>query len=828
MFRWLLALSVLGAALPVSAAPVAHKRVDLDGDGKVDTIEVKPAGGAVIRFGSGAERLIPLTQLTEVRRARITVDGAQVLISVEGKRSGEAILVRIRRGQADVVERVAMFEVDADSQMWVDAALVGGELYRFRRRPEIRACDGEPAWLETEKLDRRGRFVDAAPPLAIDARTPRLTAGPRPAGLAAKRFLLYRPVSATSSVSYSADLVGAPVALNDSRKSTSWVEGRPGPGRGERVAYQRHFETAKVAAIRVVQPPDRDFNRPRTLLAELGSSRVVIELADQPGAAQWVKLPAPADAACVSFAIVDVYPGRDRRADRTAIAEIAVATELAFAPGGIESALARAIARGDSSSREAELRLLEYPDAGAAISKVIAGGVDGVGLLRLRRVLARQRIVPAEIAAGLEMREAADPDRAIFAAALVEIGAPAVDALAKVALRAPRARDIALDALTRIAAPEARAALIGLAGKGDRLTRRASALALGARPPAELPAIVAAAEKAGTGRAEADLWRAVGTMARRQQNPELREQAAAAMARAVAEAADYELRYRLLGALGAIDSDGATSAVLRTLEDLRSAQPQAVALRRVAVGALARSPTPAAIAAMAGFAADPDPGVRELALSGLADRGDHAASDAALIDRLESDPWPQLRRTAAGALGNRCARAAPRAALTRAAAREDNLGAGQTVLSSLVSCLGPRAAPSLLAVALSGKRPTRLRSHAIMQLARLGSAEANAKVIELFERFVDESFASARSLHLAQSTAAALCQSGDKRAIAPLLRAARQSAFPELQGAAARALGCFCAPESFPILQDLARSAQVAVSVPARSALRSCRRKRRK
>lgn len=818
-------LLVVAAAPPAVAAPIASRRADLDGDGAADTIAVKSTGGAVIHFVGGTDKLIPFTQLTEARSARITVDGDRVLIVARGRGgTGEAVLVRIRRRRADVVERVALFEEDPDSEMQVDAALVGGQLYRFRRRPDVRGCDGEPGWLETERLDRRGRFVAAEPPLVIPKGALELRAGPRPDGLESTRLPLFRPIATTSEAGYTADLHGAPVALNDNRKSTAWVEGRPGPGRGERVMFQNQFASASAAAIRVVQSSDLDLNRPRTLIARLGDQTAVIELADKPGAAQWVRLPKAIATSCVSFAIGDVYPGRDRRADRTAIAELAVATELAFQPGGVAAALARAVAAAGDTSRAAEKLLLNLPGAGAAITRVIDEGAEGLGLLRLRRVLARERIVPEQIAAGLEMAAAVDADRALFAEALVAIGAPSVAALAKVAQKAPAARDVALDALTRIPGPEARDALIRLAGVGDRLARRASARALGARPAAELAAIVAAAEQAGTDRAEADLWRAAGYMARRTADAGERAAAAEAMARALGGAKSYELRYRLLAALGALDNDGAAAAVLGALGDLKSAQARAVALRRVAVGALSKSAAPAAVAALSDFTRDPDPGVRERALNGLAERGDHAASDAAVIARLESDAWPQLRRTAAGVLSNRCARQAPRAALARAAARENDVAAGQAVLSSLVTCLGPGAAPSLLAVALSGKRPTRLRSHAIFQLARAGGPEAAAKLIELLDRFVSESFSSAKSLRLAQSTAAALCRTKDRRAVAPLMRAARQSAFPELQGAAARALGCFCAPESAALLKDLSRSAQVAVSVPARAAVNQCKR----
>lgn len=828
-----LAAALIAAAPVASAAPVATERVDLDGDGTADTIEVPDSGAAIIRFGGGGgERLIPFTQLTGATRARIQVDGKRVLVVAEGRGgTGEAVLVAVTRRRVDVLERVALFVDDPDTDMRVDAALVGGELYRFRRRPDIRRCgDGQPAWLDTEKLGRRGRFAPAAPPLALPPNTPVLAAHTgRPARVAENRFLLFTPRSATSMAGYSADLIGAPVAINDNRLSTAWIEGRPGPGVGELVTFSLQFGSARAAAMRIVQSRDTALNRPKKLAVLFAETAVVVELADRPGVTQWVELPQAVASNCATAVILDVYPGSDRRADRTAIAELAIASDLAFVPGGVAAALARAAGGTGASARTAERLLLQFPSAQKAIEKAIeAGAIEGLGLLRLRRVLARRGIAPEQIAAGLAMREAGEPDREIFTRALITIGAPAVEPAAKVALKSPAARDAALAALTRISGPEALAALIKLAGVGDRPTRRASALALGDRPPAELPRVIAAAGAAPTARAEADLWRAVGRMARHSKSAQQRGAAADALAGALSKATDYELRYRVLASLGALSLESAARAVVAELGRLRGSQPQTVALRRVAAGALGRSTAPVASTALIELTGDADPGVRERALKGLADRGGLAASDSAVIARLETDPWPQLRRTAAGALTTRCTRAPARAALTRAAISEDDIGVGQAVLSALVDCLGKEASKSLLAVAISGKRPTPLRSHAILQMARIGGREVSDQLLALFDRFVGEAFSSARSLRLAQTTAAALCVTRDRRAVKPLMRAAKESAFPELQGSAARALGCFCAPESSTLLKDLARSAQVAVSIPARAAIRGCRKKRRR
>src|SRR5690606_36686278 len=95
----------------------------------------------------------------------------------------------------------------------------------------------------------------------------------------------------------------------------------------------------------------------------------------------------------------------------------------------------------------------------------------------------------------------------------------------------------------------------------------AVALALGARPASSLPALVAAARAAGEeseGR-EADLWRAIGIMAREAPAGEARAAAAAAIARRLASGRGYELRYRLIEAAGALGEPAIKVAISHEL-----------------------------------------------------------------------------------------------------------------------------------------------------------------------------------------------------------------------------------------------------------------------
>jgi HEAT repeat protein len=404
------------------------------------------------------------------------------------------------------------------------------------------------------------------------------------------------------------------------------------------------------------------------------------------------------------------------------------------------------------------------------------------------------------------------------------MGARAVPDLVAAAREQPLARTVALAALVEIDGPEALAGLIELAGHGDRALRRAVDLTLGKRPPAELGALLQAAAAASDAKTQADLYRAAGLLARRG-SPAQRETAARALAEALGSAADYERRYRLLVAAGGLADPIAIAAVAAALRSLAGSEdPRQVALRRVATSALGENEHPDATPLLVEATRDPDPGVRSRAISALGER-DAAAGDTELVANLEGDRWPRVRRAAAGALGTRCARPEPRASLIRAATRENDVAVGQVVLSSLVTCAGAEATDSLLAVALGGQRPTKLRIHAVLQIARIGGEPRATRMLELFDRFVQDSWSSEASLALAQAAAAGLARLGDRRAVKPLMRAARESSFPEIQAAAARALGSFCAPGTAKLLRQLASSPQIAVSIAAKSSLRQCKQR---
>ena len=250
---------------------------------------------------------------------------------------------------------------------------------------------------------------------------------------------------------------------------------------------------------------------------------------------------------------------------------------------------------------------------------------------------------------------------------------------------------------------------------------------------------------------------------------------------------------------------------------------QAAALRRVAAEALGRSGLPAAGAALVRAARDPDPGVREAAVEALGERA-RPEGDAALTGQLAGDSWARVRRASAIALGTTCRRPAAAGALRRAALRDADVQVRRASLSSLVNCRAPGAIRFLLAIAADRRAPAELRTHAMRLIGGSGDRAAARPLAALASAELERAFSDESAITPAASSVHALGELGDPAATPVLLHAAEAVAFPEIQAAAATALGRVCPASALPVLRELARSSQHQVAAPARASLRRCSR----
>jgi HEAT repeat protein len=295
----------------------------------------------------------------------------------------------------------------------------------------------------------------------------------------------------------------------------------------------------------------------------------------------------------------------------------------------------------------------------------------------------------------------------------------------------------------------------------------------------------------------------------------------------LASASGYELVGRLLGAAGPLADPALLDALAAALARLPAIEPESKALHRIAAVALADSPLPAARGLLVELLAAADPGVRRAAADALGRRDDaDAASDQALITRLREDTWPRIRHLAAAALATRCGAAeAPAQALTAAITSDASVDVRRGALTALVTCRASGVGALLLQTADSAKQPTPVRQRAITLVAVLGDRGLAPALIDLFGKLRGRAWSDAESLRLAAAAAVTLGRLGDPAAVPPLLAAARDPAFPELQAAAITGLAEMCPRQALSVFEQAQGSVQRGVSIAARSASRRCARR---
>ena len=733
----------------------------------------------------------------------------------------------------------------------VEAAPFG--LVQYHRRADIRRCDRQPAYLFPRGFDyRRRAFRPISSPPRIPPGAPIIAATPTPPGsLAGAPATAFRSQSASAQyyAAHAGELV-PPREVDDLDPTTVWRESTGGHGRGLFITLGSPLEDPEIAAVRLV-PGDassrqqfRRSNRLKRVGLLVGERGFWVEFPRDPAGQgdyrqpHYAVLPAGVRARCVTVVIDQVYSGSaasNRRGGETAISDLSVVTTLDLERGGPELVLVRQVIAGGAAGDSAARLLIER---GASAVSIIGrefgrGELSGDAALRLRRVLARigDPAGAEQLVEGLAQPGLSKGDRRAFSDALVRMGTAAVPPLQGLSghgAATGQARKAAVQVLAAIPAALARDALIALAGKGDRALRKEVAVGLGARSLTDLAPLQAAAKAAISGPErgrEADLWRALGLMARRAK-PADQSMVAQAIAARLADGVGYELDYRLLQAASNLPAEPAMAGVTQAIERLRQQDSErARALLRVAASGLAGTARTEARELLVLLVDAADPGVRKLALAGLGPRRDaDARTDAAVIGRLTDDPWPGIRRAAASSLGHRCGRAEPaRAALLRALDSDAHVEVQRETLSALVSCRADGIGPLLLAVAGGEKRPLKLRQRALTLLPLLADPSLARPLMALFKRLREAAWSQKNAVRLAAGAAVAMGRLGVSEVVPPLLRAAKEQSFPEIQAAAVTGLGEMCPKAALPLFAALIGSEQRAVVVAARAAYNRCR-----
>ncbi len=267
------------------------------------------------------------------------------------------------------------------------------------------------------------------------------------------------------------------------------------------------------------------------------------------------------------------------------------------------------------------------------------------------------------------------------------------------------------------------------------------------------------------------------------------------------------------------------------------APPEAIALRQVAAIAIGATPRADALDFVLAQLRDDDAGVRLTALKAFMQASDDRHPDvwAAAARRIDSgaaaalagDAGPDVRKQAAYVLGKRCTRPEPVRALDTAVVHDADIGVRGDALLELADCHAPGTAELIAKTFDDDKAPLELRTRAISIAITLGDRALAGKLVARFETWRGSALSSKEAVSLAMSAANAIGKLAAPGAAAALESALDDSAFPEIVGAAAAALGALgpaCPMSARGKLQARAQSEDQQVKVPAARAARACGR----
>jgi HEAT repeat protein len=707
----------------------------------------------------------------------------------------------------------------------------------FQRHAAARRCDGAPVFLFPRLYDfAANRFRPAAGAVS-SAGLPRLVATRRPAlrppGEPLNTFRLAFASTGRGDEGR-ASLLAAPSEAEDGDPATSWSEELGGDGRGELLIARGLRSAYGVRALRII-PGDaasrRAFaraNRLRSALLVLSRGQryeVVWErdpLRDRGRFSEpyWIVLPRPVATRCVALVLNRVYPGtlarRGKSGGRTAIAELRVFTELEYG-GGQQQLLSDLKAGNPQQALAAETVLARLGERGVRAIVPLVSGAGPELLPRLARALLRNSH-PAAVAPLAAMLPLLDPGhRQLAAEALAGRGALAVPELEK--LLDGQDRELYEEVarlLGRIGGDAARTSLLTRAGRGGETLRAAlvAGLVLLSRPE-DLRAVVEAAQGASSGSRKADLVLAAGRMGRRSPRA---GQVAEALGSLWDSARGFEVRYRLLAAIGQLDAAG---QLRRLGQGLADRDP---VLRWTAAMELGRARSVEAAQMLVRALADPDPRVRASAADGLGRRTD--ALDApreALATLLLEERWALVASSAAQALGAYCGKRGVSALREAVRRGPRGLAVDSRALDSLLRCRPRGLGTFLLAMARDDAWRTGLRERALSRMPPKMARRLAPQLVELFHKLRREAARSESSEKVAVTAARTLGSIPTREAALALADALALDPFPSIRLAAVLALGQACHRAALPTLRRAAAGDSSAkVQRAARRAARRC------
>jgi hypothetical protein len=822
---------LVAVTLSASAA-AAPLEVDLDNDKVVDKIELEATGDVVIHTRNDTAKVA-----VGLKTATLSGGLARGTPTIVARGEKEAVVLQRTGTQWKILVRAPIGGVGLDADYGVDVAATPDGVFRYQTRPGLVRCDSKPALLFGERFDSGSFRKLARLPIGIAdsalvlvaRRDEASTSGKVPTPLQYKARFASHQIGAADAGS-----LGVPSELDDGKPDTTWREELvASAGEGQFFTYLPRTPNAKAAQIRIVTALQKDANRPQRIGVVSAHGEWHVDLPsdaskDPPGTAYVVVLPTAADG-CVTGILESTFgPPKGT----TQLAELSVYAEDERNGGG-EAALAKVIADGGDGASSAAKALSTRGAAAAA-------ALDAE-LLKVKNAAARRRLVWAAVGV---TDPAIGPILARIASQKEAEGAELVgviDAMSRFGY-AQELHDLAarrdLPAESRIAAARGlrpqvekdRDLLVSLAGTGSHELRHAVIDLLSVVP---VPVLVAAAGTATEPAAAGDLWRAVTRRAHR--TVDERGEAVAQLTTALSTATDYERRYRIVDGLAALGG----ADILKTLATWLAKLPATAetgAYKQIAARAIATNPRVEATDLLVALTRDTDPGVRLAALSAIASatgttlgawHGNAGPDgiDRVIVTMLSSDTWPEVRRSAAQVLGQRCTRPGPAAALGDAVMRDSDLTVQSDALAGLVECKATGTAALLAKLWDDGNAPLDLRRRAVDLTSQLGDHALAAKLVGKFTQWRGAAIESEAALALAQNAAYSIGAAGAPGAAEALSTALEDSAFPEIVAAAATGLGLLgpaCPLTARKKLEGLRDSDEQQVQIAARRAAIIC------
>jgi len=708
----------------------------------------------------------------------------------------------------------------------------------YQRRDGVTRCDGEPVYLFPRMYDfasSRFRPVSAVPRVAqVESLVASRTIRDRPTGTPLNTFRLVAASTHQGDEGQAANLA-PPVEAEDGKLDTAWFESLGGAGLGELLTARAQPSPYRLKALSII-PGDAASpaafaraNRLKSVLLLLSPTQRYrltfpqdpLRTAGKPSDPFWVILPRPVATTCASIVIEAVYPGTAPNGGRTAVSELHFFTELEFGDGLAQ--LGRDLESDDDQRGEAAVQVLARlgPRALPLVEQAIARGAgeprsrversaqhETDVLTRAMHVLVKLQL-PATAAPLARLLPRLTPPAAAEALdALVALGSDSVGELVQ-QLLVPGVPS----ALGRIGGDAAREALLQRAGSGSKAVRKAVADALSLlRRPADLEAILDAAQAATDRRRRADLVLVAGRIGAQLGQPEVTATRIAAMW--PAEDA-FELRYRIIGGVGRLAPERHLPLLRRVLQD------KDPVLRWIAAEQVRRVPNQTATLLLQRLVDDPDPRVRAVAALALGHRAVQRASGVVLARRLKREPWTMVARVLAESLGHQCL--AEGLAVLRQRLVSGPRGVDLRALISIASCAPPGLDRELLALAESRTWRVPLRQRALELLTPTMITQRATDLLRLYRELRRRAPRSEDEEALAVSAGNVLARSRTGDAALALADALALDPHESIRVAAAVALGKICHRDTRQTLMRAIKDASRPVREAAKRAVKRCR-----